>query len=324
MTWIRLAVLLVLPALAGAIEVIWPTSQPRPDGAAPETFIQPTASGRVESGFFGMVRNDGTRFHEGLDIRPAAWDARGEPVDVARAAMRGFVVYICPTPTGPYGRYVVLGHPESGLDAYTLYAHLASVRGDLRVGMPVIAGQPLGIVGHSSGDEPIPRERAHLHFEIGLRLSDRFDAWKARQPELRREDNPHGNYHGWNLAGFDPMPVVLRRSVDLRVAVNDLPVALVVKVRGKRLPEFVRIHPQLVAGSALGAAGWQVEFTWHGLPKRWIPLAEGASGLPASGWRIDAIKEQERDRMERRQMLTKGSNLPGLTLRRAMELAMGP
>ena len=70
--------------------------------------------------------------------------------------------------------------------------------------------------------------------------------------------------------------------------------------------------------------GWEVELTWHGLPKRWKPLLEGAPGLPASGWRIDAVKEQERVRLERRQMLAKGTNTPGVTLKRTMELAIGP
>lgn len=319
----RLA-LLVLPALGCAIEVAWPTAMPRPDIRRPETFVQPTASGNLESGLFGMTRNSGTRFHEGVDIRPLAHDGRGEAVDLVRAAMPGRVAYICSRATGPYGRYVVLEHPESGLPAYSLYAHLAAVRGDLMVGGLVRAGHPLGILGRSSGEEPIPQERAHLHFEVGLRLSDGFDSWRLRQIDLRREGNPHGNYHGWNLAGIDPLPLLGRSSVDLRRVIDELPAALVVKLRSRRPPEFVRRHPQLVSGSALGIAGWEVELTWHGLPKRWIPLPEGAPGLPASGWRIDAVNELERDRLERRQMLAKGTNSPGLTLRRTMELAVGP
>ena len=324
MSRVRPLLLLLLPVLAGAVEVAWPTAMPRPDIRRPETFVQPAASGTVESGMFGMTRNDGTRFHEGLDIRPLAHDGRGEAVDLVRAAMPGRVAYLCVRATGPYGRYIVLEHPESGLPAYSLYAHLASVRGDLMVGAVVRAGQPLGVLGRSSGDEPIPRERAHLHFEIGLRLSDGFDSWRLRQPELRREDNPHGNFHGWNLAGLDPLPLLGKKTVDLQTVVNDLPAALVVKVRTRRTPDFVRRHPQLVTGSALGAAGWEVELTWHGLPKRWKPLPEGTPGLPASGWRIDAVKEQERVRLERRQMLAKGTNKPGVTLKRTMELAIGP
>ena len=73
---LRLALLLA-PALGGAVEVAWPTAMPRPDIRQPETFVQPTASGKLESGLFGMTRNDGTRFHEGVDIRPLAeLDAR--------------------------------------------------------------------------------------------------------------------------------------------------------------------------------------------------------------------------------------------------------
>lgn len=323
MRQLRAAVLLLLPALAAAAEIVWPTTMPRPDGRAPETFVQPTASGKVESGLFGMTRNDGTRFHEGIDIRPMARDGRGEAVDLVRAAMAGKVAYVCPAATGPYGRYVVIEHPEPGLAAYTLYAHLASVRGDLFVGMPVRAGQGLGVMGRSSGDEPIPRERAHLHFEVGLRLSDGFDSWHGRQADLRRETNPHGNFHGWNLAGIDPLPFLMRQRGDLRGMIQDQPAALVVAVRARKVPDFARLNPELVAGSASGAAGWRVELTWHGLPKRWTPMASNDPDLPASGWRIVAVKEQERDRMERRQMLAKGSNAPGAHLRRTIELAVG-
>ena len=100
---LRPLVLLILPVLAGAVEVAWPTAMPRPDIRRPETFVQPAASGTVESGMFGMTRNDGTRFHEGLDIRPLAHDGRGEAVDLVRAALPGRVAYSASAPPAPTG-----------------------------------------------------------------------------------------------------------------------------------------------------------------------------------------------------------------------------
>lgn len=319
----RLLTLCLLPACLVGEEWVWPTTMPRPKGKALETFVQPTASGKVESALFGMTRNDGTRFHEGLDIRPLARDGRGEAVDLVKAALAGRVAYVCPTPTGPYGRYVVLEHLTSGLPAYSLYAHLASVRGDLFVGMGVKAGQPLGVLGRSSGNEPIPRERAHLHFEIGLRLSEGYNSWHGRQAALRRERNPHGNFHGWNLVGIDPLPILLGQQRDLLSVIRDTPTALVVAVRTRKVPDFVKRHPSLVVGSAADAAGWKVEFTWHGLPKRWTPLAVNDPQLPASNWRIIGLKESERNRLERRDMLVKGTGAAGVVLRRNLELALG-
>ena len=78
-----------------------------------------------------------------------------------------------------------------------------------------------------------------------------------------------------------------------------------------------------MVGSAADAAGWKVEFTWHGLPKCWTPLALNDAQLPAANWRIIGVKESERNRLERRDMLVKGTGAPGAVLRRNLELAIG-
>jgi len=318
---------LLAGALAGAAEVAWPTSAGRPSGRPYAEFIQPTASGRLESGLFGMTRNDGTRFHEGVDIKPAFLSSRGEAVDAVRAALAGRVAYVCDEVNGAYGRYVVLEHPRAELPVYTLYAHLASVRGDLRAGREVAEGHVLGVLGRSStGEDAIPQERAHLHFEMGLRLSDRFDAWYRQSPH-RAERNPHGNFNGMNLAGFDPLEsVLLKPRVDLHTVVNGLPAALVVAARTRAAPDFVLRHPQLATGGSQGAVGWRIEFTWHGLPKRWSPIPQGAAGAPAAGWRVERVTTRPdlRRLLEQRQMLVPGTTEPGETLRRTMGILLTP
>ncbi len=319
----RLALFLFLPVGVLATELVWPTSSARPDGKALEEFIQPTISGRLESGLFGMTRNDGTRFHEGIDIQPGWVDAQGEPVDTIRAAMAGRVAYVERGVRGPYGRYVVLEHPEAELPVYTLYAHLATIDASLVIGKVISAGHPLGRMGHTAaGTDPITVDRSHLHFEMGVRLSDRFDAWYGRQSEFRNDPNAHGNYNGLNLAGFDPLPVLLRPRADLATVVNSLPNALIVTARANGTPDFVRRHPQLARGEMRGTAGWRIEFTWHGLPRRWTALNAGDPAIPASGWRITEVRSGMRERLEQRKMLEEGRNAPGETLRRTMGILL--
>ena len=78
--------------VARATEVVWPTSMDRSQLRSPADYLQPTESGRLESGAFGMVRDDGHRFHEGLDIRPAGRTKSGEPTDLVFSAMEGVAV----------------------------------------------------------------------------------------------------------------------------------------------------------------------------------------------------------------------------------------
>src|SRR6185369_15210428 len=55
-------------------------------------FLAPTAPDKAwTSGSFGCVRNDGTRIHEGLDIRHLQTDKRGEPTDPVLATADGTV-----------------------------------------------------------------------------------------------------------------------------------------------------------------------------------------------------------------------------------------
>lgn len=320
----RPALLLILTVRCLASDLTWPTPSGRPTGVPLAEFIQPTISGRTESGLFGMTRNDGTRFHEGIDIQPGWVDAQNEPADTISAAMNGQVAYVERQVRGPYGRYVVLEHPGAELPVYTLYAHLSTIVPGLAAGQPVSAGQALGRMGHTSaGADPITVDRSHLHFEIGLRLSDRFDRWYNRQPEFRGDPNDHGNFNGLNLAGFDPLLVLLRPRADLHTIVNSLPNALIVTARSSGTPDFVRRCPQLARGELGGAAGWRIEFTWHGLPRRWTALVAGDPSIPASGWRIEQVNEPMRERLEQRKMLEEGRNAPGETLRRTMGILLG-
>ena len=47
-------------------------------------------------------------------------------------------------------------------------------------GKEVKSGRVLGLMGNTASTG-IPRSRAHLHFEIGLRLTDNFQNWYSSQ-----------------------------------------------------------------------------------------------------------------------------------------------
>lgn len=263
---------------AATMRIVWPTPNTAfMDGRPLEDFIQPTASGRVESGLFGCVRNNGTRFHEGIDLKPVQIDRRGRATDPVFAAMDGEVVYVNSEPgNSSYGRYVVLEHSEFSVPVYTLYAHLRSVNPAVRPGVRLQAGAPLGIMGRTAGGYVIPNELAHLHFEIGLRLTENFQRY-YEQREFTAP-NHHGNHNGYNLVGMDPLAfftaVREKRFEGFAPYIRGLPTAFSLEVRTPRVPDFVLRHPALltVPLPVEGVAGWRIEFTWYGLPKQWTPL----------------------------------------------------
>jgi hypothetical protein len=295
-----------------ATEVVWPTTLDLGAVRSAQDYLQPTVSGRLESATFGMVREEGQRFHEGVDIRPGRRDAAGEPLDLVRAAMDGQVAYVNPHVNGPYGRYVVLTHPGAELPVYSLYAHLASVEPTIRLGAFVRRGLTLGRMGRSSaGVTPITPDRAHLHFEAGLLLSTGFNAWYAAQPDNRKSPNQHGLFNGQNLIGMDPLPLLSQRSVDVLALLRRQPTALTVVLRAAKTPDFVARYPALARGERAKAAGWYVEFSWQGMPLRWTALEAGNPRLPAQGWQIAEVDVTQRPLLIRRKLLAADGRKPG-------------
>jgi murein DD-endopeptidase MepM/ murein hydrolase activator NlpD len=266
-------------ASADRIELVWPTPNPawaegRPIGA----FLQHAGSGEPESGGFGGVRNNGTQFHEGLDLKCIARDRRGEPKDDVMAAMAGVVRHVSASAgDSSYGRYVVLEHPGMTPAIFTLYAHLARIAPGLHSGDRVTAGQVLGTMGHSSGGYVIPRDRAHLHFEMGVMVTQSFPAWYAMKKF--GSPNDHGLWNGMNLMGFDPLDFFnqwrARKVNSVQDYLAQLPVAVRLRFATRRVPDYVLRYPSLLTRPLPAAvAGWEIAFDWTGLPLAWKPLAE--------------------------------------------------
>ncbi len=272
---------LALLVNAGAAErftLVWPTPNPAwAEQRPPSQWLQHAGSGDPATGGFGGVRSGGTRFHEGIDLKPTARDRKGEPLDSVMAAMAGVVRHISSSPgSSSYGRYVVLEHPEMTPAVYTLYAHLARIAPGLREGGTVAAGQGLGTMGHSSGGYMIPTARAHLHFEIGVAATRNFQAWYDRRRFGSRND--HSMWNGMNLLGLDPVAFYQEWRAGRLTTARDFFARMETVVRLRiatyRTPDFVQRYPSLLTKPMpLGpVAGWEVRFDWTGVPFAWTPL----------------------------------------------------
>ena len=307
----------------GATDIVWPTTMDRALIRTPQEYLQPTVSGKMESALFGMVREEGKRFHEGIDIRPAKTNADGEALDLVLAAMDGQVAYLNANVNGPYGRYVVLHHTAAEIPVYTLYAHLAKIEPTLKTAQPIRRGTVIGLMGRTSASvSPITKDRSHLHFEVGLMLSTGFNRWYAAQPENKQSPNLHGLYNGQNLIGMDPLLILGQPKVDILSALRSQPTALTVGLRTNKMPDFVQNYPALMRGDASRAAGWYVEFSWQGMPIRWTALDAKSPQLPAGRWRLLEIDQTQRTRLIQRKMLGADGRTPGELLTQNLEVLL--
>ena len=217
---------------------------------------QCTASGRVESGWYGSVRTESVgglilpSFHEGLDIAALQRDRRGAPLDTVHAVADGRVGYVSRVAgNSNYGIYVVLLHEDPAGSVYTLYAHLAKVEPWVKAGQPVERGRQIGLMGNTASNG-IPMQRAHLHFEVGVMLNARFQDWYRAS----RQIPDHGNFHGHNLAGIHPLALYTNGSQEARFNMLEhlgkLPPAFTLVFRHSRAIDYFRRHPGLWQGAA--------------------------------------------------------------------------
>lgn len=288
--------LLVVAAAHARLQMAWPTPNTAyVEGRPIEEYIQPTASGDPQSGLFGCVRSGGFQFHEGIDLKPIRPRVRGEPTDEVCATMDGVVRHIA-TKAGQssFGRYIVLEHPGATPAFYSLYAHLSAIQPGLKEGDTVKRGQQIGTMGRSAGGYSIPKDRAHLHFEMGLVATETFQPWYDRQQF--GSPNYHASWNGMNLMGFDPRGFFdafrAKQINDIGEYLATLPVTVKVRVASIRTPDFATRYPALVKGelppgSLLG--GWEIDCYWTGLPLALRPL----SVVDVAGQRPNSVQVLE-------------------------------
>ena len=313
---------------------LWPTPNTAFSAGRPlDAYIQATESGNPESGGFGCVREGDTRFHEGLDLKAVRHNRAGEAEDSVVAVFGGKVSYLNKVAgNSTYGRYAVIEHDQVVPSVYTLYAHLRSIDPGIGKGRRISAGQQVGVMGRSAAGYSIPRSRAHLHFEIGLRLSDRFQNWyRSKGFET---PNQHGIWNGMNLVGTNPLKfykfMKARPGATMGAYMDTLPTAFTLVVHARGTPDFVLRYPSLLPGGMLlnrNPAGWEIGFTACGLPKRWRALDETELPSPFVDGRVVLLARYERHlkTCKCRQMITETGGVPaiGAGLRRTLEIIFG-
>ncbi len=250
--------------------VVLPTEQDRLLDAEPGQVLQPTASGRPESGTFGSVRTSsrgGASHHEGIDVAAVKRDRGGRPLDDVRAVADGRVAYINRQPgNSNYGMYIVLLHPDPIGEVYTLYAHLAQSAPGVAPGRSVQAGEVIGRMGNTPASI-IPMANAHLHFEAGMVVNARFGLWFSAQ----RLKPDHGAYNGWNLLGVDPMAFLrLQRergeAFDFIDSLRATGRAFDVVAPARSRPDYFRRYPALWTGEPFRGPAVVLACAQNGLP----------------------------------------------------------
>jgi len=277
-----------------------------------ERFFAPTPGKPWTTGCFGCVRSDGMQMHEGLDIKSIQHDAKGEPTDPVCATAPGTVVYINTKPgLSTFGRYIVIRHVIDGLEVYSTYAHLRSVRDGLAAGQHVDGGEVIGVMGRSSSSPgAISKDRAHLHFELGLLLNEHFAAWyKKTFPDQR---NDHGMWNGQNLLGLDPRDIFLLQrkhgpNFSLLDYVRRQTELCRVFVRATDFP-WLKRYPQLIRQNQVaqteGVAGYELALNFNGIPFELIPRAPSELKTRAR-FQLLSVNEAELRRNPCRKLVTR-------------------
>ena len=260
------------PIMTPGLQITFPTPQHRLDDTNNPKVFMPTESGKIESAWYGSTR---TRkfgklflpaFHEGVDIAPTERDSKGRAKDPVFAAADGRVGYVSRIAgNSSYGIYVVLLHKDIIGEYYTLYAHLASAVSGLKEGDAVSRGAEIGRMGNTS-TMGIPVQRSHLHFEFGTILNDRFSGW-FRKEKLKPF---HGNMHGYNLAGLNPMdlfPYMTNgQNFVLQQYITNCPAAFQLIVPITEKPDYYCRYPTLWIGGELSTGAMVVDVSEGKVP----------------------------------------------------------
>jgi murein DD-endopeptidase MepM/ murein hydrolase activator NlpD len=106
---------------------------------------------------FGMVRNHGTRAHQGWDLAAPI----GTPI---YAVGDGHIRDL--RDEGDYGLSITLEFQHAGQTLFAFYAHLSLVL--CRTGQHVREGEMLGCTGRTGNARKLSIVDEHLHFEIRM------------------------------------------------------------------------------------------------------------------------------------------------------------
>lgn len=229
------------------------------------------------AGQYGYVRNllttsegvIGTRFHEGIDIRPMKRDSAKRPMDYVRPIANGKVVYVNDVASNSnYGKYVVVEHNwgRSMGSFYSLYAHLAVI--DCNIGDKVDNTKALAKMGYTGSG--INRERAHLHLELNVMAQSDFTNWHKK---YFGSHSGHGSYNGLNMNGLNVAKLLINHHSNPQLKLSDFI---------KQIPVYFKVTVPRKAGVAIDIA---TRYPWmqkgnHSLPTPSWEISYASSGFP--------------------------------------------
>lgn len=236
------------------------------------------------AGRYGFVRNQRrtshgiifTKFHEGIDIRPAHRDKNNQPLDDVRPLANGVVAYTNKVSGhSNYGNYVVVKHDWGDGPFYSLYAHLRSI--SVNRGDQVEVNSLLGKLGYTGAG--INRERAHLHVEFAMMLSENFETWYKK---YFRSPNHHNIHSGLNLSGMDIAGLFHSKKKNPKLTVPEFirmaGAYYKVAIPSKHLQPLpiTQRYPWLERGREPGKfpPAWEITLSSSGLPMAVRPYAK--------------------------------------------------
>jgi murein DD-endopeptidase MepM/ murein hydrolase activator NlpD len=281
--------LTLAPGPAAALDLALPTDNDaifRGEGAEFYQYIERNYKGVKstpwEGGRYGFVRNPVetatglmfSRLHEGIDIRPLQRDESGNSIDPVRAIATGSVVHTNHVPGhSNYGKYVVIEHNFDGCKYYSLYGHLSSIA--VRPGQRVTQREELGVMGHTG--EGLNQARAHLHLELNLMLSKKFESW--HETFFKADPNRNGLYNGLNLAGLDIARLYLalqkRPTLTIPEFLSEEETLYRVLLPASRHFDLPKFYPWMMRQTSEGERGsWEVSFNRAGVPLKIQPNAK--------------------------------------------------
>lgn len=271
------ALLIVLTSFSRALEIQLPTENRHLFTGEPDKFymfVDRYFNGEHtqpwEGGSYGFVRTTvkvgetllQTKFHEGIDIAPIKRDKAGNPLDLVSSIAAGTIAYVSDIAgRSNYGKYVVVEHNWDNSSVYSLYAHLAEIT--CKVGDPVLKGGVIGRMGYTG--EGITRVRAHVHLELALMLSNRFQDWAPKTL------NYHGLFNGMNLAGADVAGFFLAHQANPQLTfpqyLTSYQAYYKVTIPNNGPIELATRYPWILrANGAKASASWEISFSETGMP----------------------------------------------------------
>jgi murein DD-endopeptidase MepM/ murein hydrolase activator NlpD len=244
-----------------------------------------------QGGKFGYVRTPKrttagvlfSQFHEGIDIRPSTRDRSNTPMDPVRSIAAGKVIHVSNLAgASNYGRYIVIEHDWGYGRFYSLYAHLAAV--NCSAGQPVRPGTAIGKLGYTGAG--IDRTRAHLHLELNMMVSPKFQQWYSQH---FTSPNRHGLYNGINLVGIDIAGLYLAHqrnpSITIPQFMSSMQVYWKVLIANKGIPALLKLYPWLARHMANADTNpsWEISLSSSGVPLAIAPSTKNVRS-PTVSW----------------------------------------